>query len=278
MPGRQDTSIPGPQNEVYRAMAAAALQEIRDPPKQLHPPRQAQQPMQTQQMLFRLQSQQQQDQQQQQQLSIPPQQQQQPQHLQLPEVNGASMIPMSGSRPQSPMQLPSMRASSYTESDLHLSPAPSSTGSFGNPMQTMLGRTQQSNVIAGEDSSQFSGLLRTNQNAMQQTLMLPATSLPRDPQVSNQWFPALRDAKLTDAPGLSTGSRIGRADPSQASATSFIPPCDASQSGLAPLPIQSAPFTAFRDSKEQEQVQPDPRSHLLFGVSIDQPLVGPGGT
>lgn len=82
---------------------------------------------------------------------------------------------------------------------------------------------------------------------------------------------------MPETPSLTT-SRIGRSDTSPTSGNTFIPPCESVQSGLAPLPMQSSPFTAFRDSaQDQEQVQSDPRSHLLFGVSIDQPLIGSNG-
>lgn len=200
---------------------------------------------------------------------------QSPQPLPLPDVTGP-LLQLSSSRPQSPMQLSTLRASSgYTDSDVHLSPASTASGSF--PLQSLLSRTQQGSVLTTEDTNQFSNLLRSNQSAMQQATMLPGSAMVgRDSPVSSAWY-SMRDSTTSDCAHPS--SRMGRADSSPSSAPTYAlssnEPC---QSGLTALPMQNPTYAVFRDnSQEQDQVQSDPRSHLLFGVSIDQMPNGAGG-
>jgi hypothetical protein len=112
------------KNEYYRALAAAALQEIRCADASTHSMPHAQPSVSSSQMQFRSQS--------------PQLNQHGGQH-----VSNASgpVLQLSSSRPQSPLAVGVSMAqcSGYSEGDIHMTSSPSASGSF--PLHSMLGRT-----------------------------------------------------------------------------------------------------------------------------------------
>lgn len=150
-PQRLDPAVSSPQNEYYRALAAAALQEMRsaEPSKQLL----SQSALSSPHLQFRQQQ--------------PGTQQQSQQLMQQMNDTPGPLLQLSSSRPQSPMDLGSSirTPSNYSESDLHMATSPSMSGSFS--LQGMLGRTQTSGPLSPGDSTQYANMLRSNQSALQ---------------------------------------------------------------------------------------------------------------
>ncbi len=171
---RPELTLPSSHNENYRALAAAALQEIRSRDssnKQLL----AQAPMQMwQQQQPPPQAQQQQHQQ---------QQLKQGMHQMGGVVPAGPLLQLPGSQPQSPMDLgggvSSQVVSRYGEADLDMSSSPSMSPSFA--LQSMLGRLPTSGPLCpGGDNGtgHYSSILQSNQNALQ-----GSNFVARDPQV-----------------------------------------------------------------------------------------------
>lgn len=96
--------------------------------------------------------------------------------------------------------------------------------------------------------------------------------MARDPQVSSPWVSTLQSPTQSDTQPVVT-SRLGRMDNSASSGVPGAFGEPGLHRGLAGLP--AAAF-GYRDigHDHPDQQHPGDRSHLLFGVSIDQPLVG----
>lgn len=160
----QQPGLPVQQTEYYRALAAAALQEIRSTDPSKHPMAHAQPSVSSSQMQFRSQS--------------PQTNQHGGQH-----VSNASgtMLQLSSSRPQSQLEVGVnvAQCSGYSEGDIHMA-SPSASGSF--PLSSVLGRTH-----LGCESSQLSHMMRPTHNAQQSQSdsMIHGGSVVREPQVIN---------------------------------------------------------------------------------------------
>jgi hypothetical protein len=108
----------------------------------------------------------------------------------------------------------------------------------------------------------YSSILQSNQNALQ-----GSNFVARDSQVSAPWVSTLQSPTQSDTQPVVT-SRLGRVDNSASSGVPGAFGEPGLHRGLAGLP--PAAF-GYRDIGHDH---PGDRSHLLFGVSIDQPLVG----
>ncbi|KAG0627423.1 hypothetical protein M758_2G199800 [Ceratodon purpureus] len=249
---RIEPSIPPQpqQNEYYRALAAAALQEFRSTDTPKHSMGHAQPSGSPSQMQFRSQS---------------------PQLLHQSSHHDGSgpLLQLSSSRPQSPLEVGvnMPQCSGYSEGDIHMASSPSASGSF--PLHSMLGRTH-----LGCESGQLTHLMRTPQVAPQ-TQSVPVVhgaSVVREPQVSSSWYSHNRESNQHDV-----STRMNQLDTSPTSRVSgsfsFSQQSEGNgQSGLTGMPVPASSFM-YRDNQEQDSVQSD--RHFLFGVSIDQqPLVG----
>lgn len=162
----QQPGLPPQQNEYYRALAAAALQEIRCGDASKHSMAHAQPSVSSSQMQFRSQS--------------PLTNQHGGQHH-VPNASG-QMLQLSSSRPLSPLEVGVNMAqcSGYSESDIHMASSPSASGSF--PLHSMLGRTH-----LGCESGQLTHMMRPVHNAQQSQSgsMIHGGSVLREPQVIN---------------------------------------------------------------------------------------------
>ncbi|KAG0504354.1 hypothetical protein KC19_6G026900 [Ceratodon purpureus] len=249
----QEPALPAQQNEYYRALAAAALQEFRcaDAPKQsmTH----AQPSVSSSQMQFRSQS--------------PQLNQHGGQHV----ANASGpVLQLSSSRPQSPLEIGVNMAqcSGYSEGDIHMASSPSASGSF--PLHSMLGRTH-----LGCESGQLTHMMRPSHSAQQSQSgpMIHGGNIVREPQVSSSWYPTNRELNQHDV-----STRMNQLDSSPTSRVSggfpFTQQSEGNgQSGLTGLPVPASSFMYRENVQEQDSVQSD--RHLLFGVSIEQqPLVG----
>lgn len=138
--------VPSSQNEQYRALAAAALQEIRtaDSSKQLL----AQSPLLSQ-LHFR-------------QHQSHPQPQQLMQHIN--DVPGPQ-LQMSTCQTQTTDLGNPARSSSYRESDVQLGPPATTSNSFS--YQEMMGRAPSSNPLTSNGGHQLTSMMRTSQNGLQ---------------------------------------------------------------------------------------------------------------
>jgi hypothetical protein len=238
---RLESAVPSPQNGNYRVMAAEALQEIRTghSSKQLHPqPGLPSSP----QLQFHQQ-----------------QQNQQSMHQRVDAPGPRLQLSFSG--PQSQMDLGcSVRpAADYCESDLQM-------GSSSFSLQGMLGRVQPSNPIS--ENNQFFNILQPSQRPIQ---IQASDLLVQDSQVSLPWFPAMQNQIQTD-PQLMATARLGQVDTAPSSqvvgALTHLQNHEVNaQAGL----VEHPPLGFSENDQDAEQLQAD-RSHLLFGVPIDQPL------
>lgn len=138
-----------PPNDLYRSLAAAALQEIRtgDPSKPM-----VAESLPNSQILYRQQQ---------------AQNQQQSQHNQqfMPQMNDVPgpLLQLSTSQTSIDMGSNMRSTSSYPESELHMSsPSPR-----GFSWQGLLCRPQGNGTVSSPDGSQFSNMMRVNQNGLQ---------------------------------------------------------------------------------------------------------------
>lgn len=141
---RVGTAVPSPH---YRALAAAALQEIRtgDPAKQL-----LSQPLHSTQMQFRQQE---------------PQSESQQLMLQINDVPGP-LLQLSTNHPQMIESGTCGRASSYTEAGLQIPSSPSSiSGSFS--LSGMMGRSQNNATVNPSEGNQYATMMHTSTSALQ---------------------------------------------------------------------------------------------------------------
>jgi hypothetical protein len=131
------------------------------------------------------------------------------------------------------------------------------------PPQAQQQQHQQQQLKQGH----YSSILQSNQNALQ-----GSNFVARDPQVSSPWVSTLQSPTQSDTQPVVT-SRLGRMDNSASSGVPGAFGEPGLHRGLAGLP--PAAF-GYRDigHDHPDQQHPGDRSHLLFGVSIDQPLVG----
>lgn len=263
MPPRGD-AVAAPLADNYKALAASALQDTIAQSKQMIP-RQSAQVLQSAQLHFRTQHQPAlQHMQQHQQLHQQPQQ-----SLQLSDAT-VPLLQLSSSRPQSPIALQTMRAgAAYPDSDQQLSAAPSS-GQL--PLSSMLGRLQTAALLSGDDSGQYASIFRSSQSLQQPSSVLSVSNLvSRDAQVNPSWFTSLRDHNQGE-PQVVNG-RLPRVD-TVTDPYSVASGESSGQAGLPTLPIVPSSF-GYRDNpQDQDHGHPDPRSRLLFGVSIESPLLG----
>ncbi|XP_024392267.1 auxin response factor 6 isoform X2 [Physcomitrium patens] len=161
--------VPSSQNEQYRALAAAALQEIRtaDSSKQLL----AQSPLLSQ-LHFR-------------QHQSHPQPQQLMQHIN--DVPGPQ-LQMSTCQTQTTDLGNPARSSSYRESDVQLGPPATTSNSFS--YQEMMGRAPSSNPLTSNGGHQLTSMMRTSQNGLQ-----PCGTMQEFIQGSTPWFPNQPDSQ-----------------------------------------------------------------------------------
>lgn len=161
---RVEPGLPAQQNDYYRALAAAALQEFRCADASKHSMTHAQPSASSSQMQFRSQS--------------PQLNQHGGQH-----VSNASgpVLQLSSSRPQSPLTVGVNMAqcSGYSEGDIHMVSSPSASGSF--PLHSMLGRTH-----LGSENGQLTHMMRSSHNAqqIQSGSTINGTNVVREPQVT----------------------------------------------------------------------------------------------
>ncbi|XP_073389669.1 auxin response factor 6 isoform X2 [Physcomitrium patens] len=222
-------------NEYYRTFAAAtALQEFRDPSKQV-----VTDSMPNSQILYRQ-----------------PQPQLQNQHNQqlMPQMNDVPGPLLQLSTTQASMDLGSSvrPSSSYSDSEIHL-PSPSSR-SFS--IQGMMGRTLGNVPTNSGDGNQFPSLMRPNQTGLSPCGLI----------AGNHQNPSQAESQSTASPRL---HRVevpnGGGVPGSYGFTQHGEP-DVQPS------LEHLPTYGFRSNgAESDQLQTD-RSHLLFGVPIDQPL------
>ncbi|KAG0628427.1 hypothetical protein M758_1G025600 [Ceratodon purpureus] len=242
---RFGSMVPSPQNGQYRALAAAALQEIRsgDSSKQL-----LSQSLPSSHLQFRHQQSQ-------------PQPQQLMQHIN--NIPGPFLQLSTSQTQTADLGNPVRSSSNYRESGLHMA-STMTPNSFA--LQEMMGRTPTSAPINSTEASQLASLMRiTNQNGLQ-----PCGTSQGSIQVPTPWFPSQSD------PEPLTSSQLTRVEASSGGiAGSFALPQNndtALQQGLRHLP----PYGFRNNDQDSDQLHPD-RSHLLFGVPIDQPLDGSSG-
>lgn len=148
---RPGLNVSPPQNEYYRTLASAALQEIRtgDPSKPL-----VAESLPNSQILYRQQQ---------------TQTQQQSQHNQqlMPQMNDVPgpLLQLSTNQTQTSIDMGSAirSTSSYPESELHMSsPSPRAFS-----LQGMNCRAQGNGPVSLADGNQFSNMMRANQNGLQ---------------------------------------------------------------------------------------------------------------
>lgn len=248
---RVEPGLPAQQNEYYRAFAAAALQEIRCSDASKHAMSHAQPSLSTSQIEFRSQS--------------PQSNQHTAQHI--PNTAGP-VLQLSSSRPESPLDVGMNMAqcSGYSESDTHMTSSAYTPGSY--PLHSMLGRTH-----LGCENGQMTYMMRPTQSAQQsQPESIIHGGSVREPQFSSSWYPSNRDTSEHDV-----SARMNQLDTSPTSRVSSCFPFPQEsqvngQSGLTGLPVPTSSFVYQENGQEQDSVQSD--RHLLFGVSIEQPLVG----
>ncbi|CAK9875006.1 unnamed protein product [Sphagnum jensenii] len=269
---RVDSAVASSQNELYRALAAEALQEIRTgDSKQLH------HPLSSPQLHFH------------QQQSQAQQQQNQPSTHRMVDAPGP-LLQLSFSGPQSQMNLAcSMRqASSYCESDLQM-------GSSSFSLQGMLGRAQSNSPISEND--QFFNMLPPSQSTMQNPIhgsdlmnqadpgqpMLPTQMGQVDtspsPRVTGPPFTHPQHSETGVQPGLAELPPLGFRQNDQ-----DVDQLQADRSNLLfgqPLNA-SAPLTSTSKTKEQQNTFPG--NNMLPGsfcqpatADIASGVVGSGG-
>jgi len=146
---RPGLSVSPSQNEYYRTLAAAALQEFRsgDASKPL-----VAESLPNSQILYRQQA---------------AQTQQQSQHSQqlMPQMNDipGPLLQLSTTQTQGSIDMGSTirSTSSYPEAELHMSPSPRAFS-----LQGMMGRVQGNGAVTSADGNQFSNMMRANQNGL----------------------------------------------------------------------------------------------------------------
>lgn len=258
-PQPMQPGIPAQQNEYYRALAAAALQEFRGADTSKQSIAHVQPSVSSSQMQFRSQS--------------PQANQHSAQHVS--NVSGP-MLQLASSRAQSPLEVAGLnmaaQCSGYSEGDIHMASSPSASGSF--PLHSMLGRTHLSC-----ESGQLTHVMRPAhivQQSQSGSLIHGGSVAQREPQVSSSWYSNNnRDIHQHDV-----SARMNQLDTSPTSRVSGCFPFTQQsegngQSGLTGLPGPGSPFIYRENGEEQDSVQSD--RHLLFGVSIEQqqqPLAG----
>ncbi|XP_024401004.1 auxin response factor 6 [Physcomitrium patens] len=249
----QQPGLPTQQNEYYRALAAAALQEFRTPDCSKHPTSRSQ-PSISPQMQFRSQP------------------QMQSGHHGVQHVSEACgpLLQLSSSRPQSPLEvgMNMPQCSGYSEEDIQMASSPSASGSY--PLHSMLGRTH-----LGCETGQVGLMMRPTQNAQQSQsgpILHGGSTIGHEPQVSSSWYPSNRDPNQHDV-----SARMNQLDTSPTSRVSGSFSLSQQsegngQSGLTGMPVPASSFMFRESGQEQDSVQSD--RHLLFGVSIEQQPLG----
>ncbi|KAJ7545932.1 hypothetical protein O6H91_08G016700 [Diphasiastrum complanatum] len=275
---RPDVSSTTTESDYYRAMAAAALQEFRktdaSKPVMQHPNPPV---LQFQQMQFGTQ------QQQpalvtsvQQQSNVPQLQTQisqlpQQQMLQLPNMQSSSMqFTSNGSQTSLALPASAKATSGLLEANMNMSSLSSGT----IPLHNFPSRIN-SGAFMPSENGQYPSILRSSQSlAPQQTGIFTGTAVGiQDSQVSNVWNSSVRESMPSDShPILSPqirGMDVARTQPGAFTLPRTDPP---GQVNPGTSPLQSTSIL-FKDTpQEPEPLSSDARSHLLFGVNIDNPL------
>ncbi|XP_073394625.1 auxin response factor 6 isoform X4 [Physcomitrium patens] len=155
------------------------------------------------------------------------------------------VLQLSSSRPESPLDVGMNMAqcSGYSESDTHMTSSAYTPGSY--PLHSMLGRTH-----LGCENGQMTYMMRPTQSAQQSQ---PESIIHGG---------SVREPQLDTSPTSRVSSCFPFPQESQVNG----------QSGLTGLPVPTSSFVYRENGQEQDSVQSD--RHLLFGVSIEQPLVG----
>ncbi|NP_001292755.1 ADP-ribosylation factor 6 [Amborella trichopoda] len=289
MPQRFDSSLLGMQSDVYQAMAAAALQEMRggiDPSKQgaasllqfQQPLQQTQQSLQSRPnpMLQRQIMQQTQPPQSQQTLLQAIQETQSPNHIlshQLQHQHSFNDQQQQNSQhnsQQNQQQLPDQQQTQQQQFQI-----PNVVSAL-----SQLASSSQSPSLQSISSSlcQQSSFSDSNGNPVTTTSISPLQSIlgsfPPDesshlnlPRTNSATLP--RDHMLPSAPWLSKRISIDSSLPS--GGPIVLPHVEqlATQPNMAQHPVSLLPFPGRECSVDQEGSVGDPQSHLLFGVNID---------
>uniref|UniRef100_A0A7I4F3W5 Auxin response factor n=1 Tax=Physcomitrium patens TaxID=3218 RepID=A0A7I4F3W5_PHYPA len=211
--------LPMQENEHYRALEAAALEEIRTTSTAKNPMSRVQSSIPSSQMQFQ-----------------PPhvlRQSSQHGELHMPEASGP-LLQLSSSRPQSPFEvgINMPQCSGYSEGKIHMASSLSASESF--PLHSMLGRTH-----LGCDTVQVTHVIRPGKSAQQNlsgAAIHGSSAVVRDPQLDTS--PTSRNPGSFTFP--QQGEGIG-------------------QSNLAALPAPTSSFMYRESGQAQDLVQSDRR-------------------
>nr|XP_024366632.1 auxin response factor 6-like isoform X1 [Physcomitrium patens]XP_024366633.1 auxin response factor 6-like isoform X1 [Physcomitrium patens]XP_024366635.1 auxin response factor 6-like isoform X1 [Physcomitrium patens]PNR27047.1 hypothetical protein PHYPA_030528 [Physcomitrium patens] len=234
--------VSSPQSGYYRALAAAALQEIRsvDPPTQLLP-----QSASSSQLFFGQ-----------------PQSQSQPQQL-MQHINDipGPLLQLTTSQTQTvDLANPVGPSSSYRESDMHMTSPTTMSNSLA--LQGMMRRASTSATLSFSEGNQITSLMRKSHNGLQ-----PYGTVQGVIQASTSWF-----SNQSDSQAL-ISSQQSRVEASSGGVPESYALPQNNESSLHQGLGHQLPFGFRSNDQDSDQLQAD-RSHLLFGMSIDQPLGG----
>lgn len=166
---RPETGLPTQDNEYYRAMAAAALLDIRNVDSSKLSISHTQSSVSAPQLQYHLQT---------------PQVQQQSQQF-MHNISDAPgpLLQLASSRPQSPLDVGVNMPQVYSEADIHMQ----SRSVSGNlPLHSMLGRTHLGCPISPSESGPLNNVIRTNQSSQQSqsgSILQGASVVAREAQV-----------------------------------------------------------------------------------------------
>lgn len=167
---RPETGLPTQDNEYYRAMAAAALRDIRNVDSSKLSISHTQPSVSAPQLQYHLQTPQ-------------VQQQQNQQFMQSISDAPGPLLQLASSRPQSPLDVGVNMPQVYSEADVHMQ----SRSVSGNlPLHSMLGRTHIGCSISPSESGSLNNGLRPNQSSQQSqsgSILQGASVVAREPQV-----------------------------------------------------------------------------------------------
>ncbi|KAG0605997.1 hypothetical protein M758_9G104900 [Ceratodon purpureus] len=243
---RPGLSVSSTQNEYYRTLAAAALQEFRtgDPSKPM-----GAEILPNSQILYR---------------QHQAQTQQNSQHNQqlMPQMNDVPgpLLQLSTNQTQASMDMGSTgRPSlSYSESELHMSsPSPRAFS-----MPGLMSRAQVTGSVSCADGNQFSSVLRSNQNSLQ-----PCGVMAGSNQVASPWYSTLQNQNQAESQSAAS-PRLNRPDSSNGGGVPGSYAMNQHAEANVQQSLEHLPSYGFRSDPDQLQ---------LFGVSIDPSLGTPNG-
>ena len=167
---RPETGLPTQDNEYYRAMAAAALRDIRNVDSSKLPISHTQPSVSAPQLQYHLQ---------------PPQVQQQQNQQFMQNISDAPgpLLQLASSRPQSPLDVGVNMPQVYSEADIHM---PSRSVSGTVPLHSMLGRTHIGCSMNPSESGPLNNIMRPNPSSQQSqsgSILQGASVVAREPQV-----------------------------------------------------------------------------------------------